>query len=119
MPALFPTMRGWRSPVTGAVAETAGASQGDVAAPRVSVIVPVYNGAAFLDKCLSALTASDFSDFEVLVVDDGSTEPIEPVVAGYGYRYMRIDGPGGPARARNRGVAQVHSDWLLFVDADV
>jgi GT2 family glycosyltransferase len=55
----------------------------------------------------------------VLVVDDGSTESIKPLVERFGYRYLRIEGPGGPARARNKGVNQTESEFVIFVDADV
>ncbi len=87
--------------------------------PTLSVIVPVYNSGKDLARCLAALAASETEDFDVLVVDDGSTEPIEPLVAGHGFQYLRIDGPGGPARARNRGVTQVRGRYVVFVDADV
>ena len=87
--------------------------------PTFSVIVPVYNSAEDLKTCLAALRASTFDDFEVVVVDDGSTQPIKPIVAEYGYRYHRIDGPGGPARARNRGVEHANGEIVVFVDADV
>lgn len=87
--------------------------------PMLSVVVPVYNSTGYLKKCLAALAQSDFDDFDVLVVDDGSTEPVEPIVAQHGFDYMRIDGPGGPARARNRGVARVKGKYLVFIDADV
>jgi glycosyltransferase involved in cell wall biosynthesis len=83
------------------------------------VVVPVYNGMDNLQRCLTALVASHYDDFEVLVVDDGSTEPIESLVATYGFGYMRLDGPGGPARARNLGAACVHGEYLVFIDADV
>jgi len=101
-------------------AVSAEAMQDDaVARPALSVIVPVYNSTGCLKRCLAALAASQYDDFEVLVVDDGSDEPIEPVVAPFGFGYLRIDGPGGPARARNRGAAQVNGRYLVFVDADV
>lgn len=87
--------------------------------PTLSVVVPVYNSNEFLKKCLATLAESEYDDFDVLVVDDGSTEPVEPIVRQYGYDYMRIDGPGGPARARNRGVARVKGKYLVFIDADV
>lgn len=87
--------------------------------PMLSVVVPVYNSAEYLKKCLAALAKSDFDNFDVLVVDDGSTESVEPIVAGHGYDYLRIEGPGGPARARNRGVARVKGKYLVFIDADV
>jgi glycosyltransferase involved in cell wall biosynthesis len=89
------------------------------AAPMLSVIVPVYNSTNYLKKCLAALAESEFDNYEVLVVDDGSTEPIEPIVQHYGFGYMRIDGPKGPARARNLGVTQVKGQYVAFIDADV
>lgn len=88
-------------------------------APMVSVIVPVYNSSRELDRCLSALSASHFADFDVWVVDDGSTEPLEPIVRRHGFNYLRIEGPGGPARARNRAVLKTEVELLAFVDADV
>jgi Glycosyl transferase family 2 len=85
----------------------------------LSVIVPVYNSTACLKQCLDALARSQYEDFEVLVVDDGSDEPVEPLVSSFGFNYLRIDGPGGPARARNRGATQVNGRYLVFVDSDV
>lgn len=87
--------------------------------PMLSVIVPVYNSIGDLQRCLTALFESQYDDFDVLVVDDGSTEPIEPLVARHGFEYLRIDGPGGPARARNRGAARVNGQYVVFIDADV
>ena len=85
----------------------------------LSVIVPVYNGSDNLARCLAALAESQYDNWEVLVVDDGSTEPIEPLVTAHGFRYMCINGPGGPARARNHGVAHVTGQYVVFIDADV
>lgn len=84
-----------------------------------TVIVPVYNAGRDLEHCLEALARSTYMHFDVLVVDDGSTESIKPLVDRFGYRYLRIDGPGGPARARNRGVQQTESEFVIFIDADV
>jgi len=86
---------------------------------RLTVIVPVYNPGMDLEYCLEALTRSTYTHFDVLVVDDGSTKPIKPLVDRFGYRYLRIDGPGGPGRARNRGVEQTTTDYVIFIDADV
>ncbi len=85
----------------------------------LSVVIPVYNSLDNLKQCLAALAESQYHDFEVLVVDDGSTEPIEPLVTSYGFRYLRIDGPGGPARARNYGVANATGRYVVFIDSDV
>jgi cellulose synthase/poly-beta-1,6-N-acetylglucosamine synthase-like glycosyltransferase len=87
--------------------------------PTLSVIVPVHNGTNDLRRCLAALAGSHYTDYEVLVVDDGSTEPVEPVVRSSGYRYLRLEGPLGPARARNHGVSQARGVIVAFVDADV
>src|SRR5688500_12411677 len=88
-------------------------------APLLSVIVPCYNSSRELEQCLNALDASTFNDFDVLVVDDGSVERIESIVLKRGFRYLRIDGPGGPARARNHGARHVSGTHLVFIDADV
>lgn len=85
----------------------------------VAVIVPVYNSAAKLEQCLTALMTSTLKGIDVLVVDDGSTEPIQPLVERFGFRYLRIDRPGGPGRARNRGVQNTTAHIVIFVDADV
>ena len=90
-----------------------------MSAPTLSVIVPVYNSNADLMRCLDALVASTCNNFDVLVVDDGSIEPLEPIVTRHSYRYMRIDGPHGPARARNRGAQNAQGLVLVFIDADV
>ena len=87
--------------------------------PTISVVVPVYNSKDDLQHCLAALAESEFRDFQVLVVDDGSTEVIKPLVDERGFGYVRIDGPSGPARARNYGASHVTGRYLLFIDADV
>src|SRR5262249_688251 len=85
--------------------------------PTLQVIVPVYNGGRGLKQCLAGVAESEYDDFGVLVVDDGSTEPVEPLVSTYGFGYIRIDGPGGPARARNYGVMCTSSPYVVFIDA--
>ncbi len=86
---------------------------------RLTVIVPTYNNGKELERCLEALAQSTYTHFDVLVIDDGSTEPIKPIVDRFGYRYLRIDGPGGPARARNQGVQYTDSKFVVFIDADI
>lgn len=86
---------------------------------RFSVIIPVYNGAGFLPRCLGALRASTFSNFECLVVDDGSTDDSAAIATGMGMSVLRMDGRGGPARARNFGATHASGEILAFFDADV
>ena len=90
--------------------------------PRTSVIVPTYARPRRLANCLEALAASDRDDFEVVVVDDGSDPPVEPVVAraaaaGLNVRYVRQENSGcGPAK--KRGASLAAADVLLFTDDD-
>jgi glycosyltransferase involved in cell wall biosynthesis len=86
---------------------------------NVTVIVPAYNPGRDLEHCLEALAQSTYHHLDVLVVDDGSTESIKPLVDRFDYRYLRIDGPDGPARARNLGVRETKSEFVIFIDADV
>jgi glycosyltransferase involved in cell wall biosynthesis len=90
--------------------------------PYLSVIVPALNAGAQLNSCLDALQKSGFRDFEVVVVDDGSDESPEVLVAAKGFQYLRASQPGrpgGPARARNLGAGIARGLVLVFVDSDV
>ena len=87
--------------------------------PRLSVIVPVLNGADVLPACLKALGRSEFRAFEVLVVDDGSRDASPQIAAEYGAQYIRTASTLGPANARNLGARYASADILVFVDADV
>lgn len=88
--------------------------------PFVSVIVPVYNGGVFLPKCLDALFASSYASFEVLVVDDGSTDDSAEISRRKGANILSTARrQSGPAAARNLAAQKASGDVLLFVDADV
>ncbi len=88
--------------------------------PTVSVIVPCFNGGHFLDGLMVSFDAQTFRDFEVVIVDDGSTEPetrrklaaLETRV-----RIVRQEN-GGPSVARNRGVREARGDILFMLDCD-
>lgn len=87
---------------------------------HLSVIVPVHNGAASLDQCLAALTASDRFPDEIVVVDDSSSDGSAEIAHYYGVSVVTLaEGPYGPATARNRGVEAATGDILVFIDADV
>jgi CDP-glycerol glycerophosphotransferase len=93
-----------------------------VSAPRISVVVPFYNNGEDLDDCLQSIAAQTFTDLEVIMVDDGSTDQGPQVArkwAAADPRFTLITSPnGGPGGARNRGVEQAHGEYLAFVDAD-
>ena len=78
-------------------------------AVRVSVVVPVPNGAELLRECLSALQASARPDTEIIVVDDGSTDGSGYVAGRMAVRVLRLGKNLGPAAARNRGALPVSS----------
>lgn len=87
--------------------------------PSFSVIVPTYNRAPLLEHCLTSVLAQRFSDYEVVVVDDGSTDDTEAVVARCGER-VRVyrQRNGGPGAARNLGTQYARGRYLAFLDSD-
>jgi hypothetical protein len=86
---------------------------------RISAIIPVYNSTNYLRKCLAALAPAVGPDFEVIVVDDASTDDIAAIVAGGPVRLLRLSRNSGPATARNHAARHATGDVLFFVDADV
>jgi glycosyltransferase involved in cell wall biosynthesis len=90
-----------------------------VTTPRVSVLIPTYNRAALLREALDSVFAQTFQDFEIIVVDDGSTDDTREVVGSYGpdVQYLFID-HGGPARARNAGMQAARGEYLCYLDSD-
>src|SRR5439155_1383143 len=94
-------------------AEAAGAR------PRLSVVMPVYNAEATLAECLTRLSRSSFGDFEIVLVDDGSTDQSRAIAAGFPLRVVPTAGRIGPAAARNLGAQAAEGELLFFLDADV
>src|SRR2546421_10997536 len=87
---------------------------------QLSVVIPVYNGGPQLKRCLDALLASDFRNYEIVVVDDGSTDGGAAEAAqARGVEVIKLDSRQGPAAARNRGSAQARGGIIFFVDSDV
>ena len=86
--------------------------------PAVSVIIPAYNAEAFLARAIRSVEGQTFRDFEILVIDDGSTDGTADVARSFSsVRYVR-GSHGGEAVARNRGLEESRSDLVAFVDAD-
>ena len=88
----------------------------------VSIIVPVYNTAVYLPACIDSILAQSYTDFELILVDDGSTDDSLQVCETYAARDARIrvfhQQNAGVSAARNFGVEQAQGDWLCYVDSD-
>ena len=87
--------------------------------PQVSIVIPTHNSSRYLVKALDSVLAQTVSDFEVLVVDDGSTDDTECVMRHYGapVRYIRQQN-AGVAVARNNGISESRGRYVAFLDAD-
>ncbi len=85
----------------------------------VSVIIPAYNAEDTLNQCLAALALQTYpaDSYEVIVVDDGSTDKTGTIAKKHGVRYIRQQNQG-PAAARNKGVKEARGNIILFTDAD-
>lgn len=88
-------------------------------APTVSVIIPTYNRAHLIGQSIESVLRQTFQDFEIIVVDDDSTDDTEAVVAAYGgrVRYVRTS-HGGCGHARNVGMEQARGRYFAFLDSD-
>lgn len=85
----------------------------------VSVVIAAYNAAKWIGETLQSVLAQEFTDFEVIVIDDGSTDDTASVVATYGERVQYIQKPnGGQGSARNMGLRCARGEYIAFVDAD-
>ena len=87
--------------------------------PTVSVIIPTHNHARFLGEALDSVLAQRFQCFEVVVVDDGSTDETRALVASYAPRVRYLFQPhAGVASARNAGLRHTSAPYVAFLDAD-
>jgi glycosyltransferase involved in cell wall biosynthesis len=85
----------------------------------VSIIIPVHNGSRHLEQCLSSIARSSYRSYEVIVVDDGSTDHSAEIARRHGAIVFKLSYQSGPAAARNVGSKQAKGNILFFVDSDV
>lgn len=86
----------------------------------ISIIIPLYNKAESIKTTLESVLSQSYTDFEVLIIDDGSTDDSKNIVSEIHddrIRYIYKDN-GGVSSARNYGAMNAKSEWLFFLDAD-
>ncbi len=91
--------------------------------PQFSIIVPVYNIAEYLPKCIDSVLSQTSQDYELLLIDDGSPDNSGAICDDFAARYpdkiRAIHQPnGGAGAARNQGIALSKGEYLLFLDGD-
>lgn len=90
--------------------------------PKISVIVPVYNTEKYLHRCIDSILAQTFTDFELLLVDDGSTDRSGAICDEYAQKDNRVrvfhKENGGVSSARNMGLDNARGEYVMFLDSD-
>lgn len=87
--------------------------------PRVSVIIPTYNRAGMVGEAIDSVLSQSFDDFELMVIDDGSTDGTEEIISAYLPRITYLyQSHRGVSAARNRGIAAARGTYICFLDSD-
>ncbi|MFA7615942.1 MAG: glycosyltransferase family 2 protein [Weeksellaceae bacterium] len=89
---------------------------------KLSVIIPVYNSEKYLDKCIDSVLSQSFIDFELLLINDGSTDNSGNICDEYAQKDKRVkvfhQQNKGVSTARNIGIEKSNGEWLTFIDSD-
>lgn len=87
----------------------------------ISVIISIYNKQRFIGRCIESVLSQTYTDWELLLIDDGSTdasaERIQSYLADQRIRYIYKEN-GGVSSARNRGIKEAKGEWIIYIDAD-
>lgn len=90
---------------------------------KASIIVPAYNAAEYIENTINSILSQDFSDFEIIVVNDGSTDATEEKIKAIALldervKYVAQPNSGGPAKPRNVGISYAKGEFIFIFDAD-
>ncbi len=90
--------------------------------PKISIIVPVYKGEQFLNECIDSILAQTYTDFELILLDDGSPDNSGKICDNYAHRDSRVrvihKTNEGINATRKRGVEEAKGEWIVFCDND-
>lgn len=89
--------------------------------PLVSVVIPTYNSSQYLPETIESVLSQSWQDFEIIIVDDGSTDNTQEVVGAFNsnkIRYLRQENSGGPAKPRNVGIHHARGKYISLFDSD-
>lgn len=88
----------------------------------ISIIVPIYKAEKYLHRCIDSILAQSYTDFELLLIDDGSPDNSGTIIDEYAEKDNRVrvfhKQNGGVSSARNLGIDQAHGEWITFIDID-
>ena len=88
----------------------------------LSIIIPIYNKSKYIAKCLSSIIRQSYGCFEIIIINDGSTDDSEDVIQKFQIMDERIKlysySNGGVSVARNRGISMAQGKYIMFIDAD-
>ena len=88
----------------------------------ISVVIPVYNVEKYLEKCIESVLAQTFTDYEIILIDDGSTDKCPIICDNYAGKYDFIKvihkKNGGAAEARNIGTSCALGEYIIYLDSD-
>ena len=89
---------------------------------KISVIMPIYNAGKYLDRAIADVLSQTFTDFELICVDDGSTDNSTAIIESFKNKDSRVSSVrqnnAGPSVARNKGLELVRGKYVIFLDAD-
>ena len=93
-----------------------------IESPQISIIIPIYNVERYLRQCIDSILAQTFTDFELLLIDDGSPDGCPAICDEYAGKDARIrvfhKQNGGVTSARNKGLDNAKGNWIIYIDGD-